>query len=288
MQVFVHGGAGGAPREPLERQGVLDEAVEAGLTTDSPQEAVVAAVNRLERSPRFNAGRGSTIQTDGIHRCDAGVMRSDGSIGAVCNVTGILHPVDLAVAVKEDTPHILLGPEGAMALAEHLGMVTDTDLGTERLRERFTDAEVPDDFAGQLDFVAERFDADDEDAERDTVGAVATDGEELAAATSTGGRWLALRARVGDVPQVGSGYYCSELGAVSTTGNGEAIAQTTLARLVERHIAAGMDAQEAVYEAMATFERETGATAGVIAIDADGSIGSAYNSSRMQTAAGRR
>lgn len=288
MQLLVHGGAGGAPREPLERQAVLDEAVEAGLATGSPQDAVVAAVNRLERSPRFNAGRGGTVQTDGVHRSDAGVMISDGAIGAVCNVTGILHPVDLAVAVKESTPHILLGPEGAMALAEQLEMATDTDLVTERLRERFQAAEVPDDFAGQLDFVTERFDSNDEETERDTVGAVAIDGTELAAATSTGGRWLALQARIGDVPQVGSGYYCSELAAVSTTGNGEAIAQTTLARLVERQIAAGMDAQEAVHEAMATFERETGATAGVIAIDADGSIGTAYNSSRMQTAAGQR
>lgn len=215
-------------------------------------------------------------------------MTSDGEIGAVCNITGVLNPVELAEAVKHHTPHILLGPVGALSLAEHLGIDTDSELGTDRLAERFDDAEVPDDFAGQLEFVNERFGEDEEDTERDTVGAVATDGNRFAAATSTGGRWLALQGRIGDVPQVGCGYYASEVAAVSTTGAGEAIAQTTLARLVERHIEAGLDAQDAAFEAMATFERETNATAGLIALDEAGTIATAFNSSRMQTAAGSR
>lgn len=286
MHVLVHGGAGGAPREPHDRQAVLDRAVDDALETDTPQDAVVAAVTVLERSPRFNAGRGGTMQTDGHHRSDAGVMTSDGAVGAVCNVTGVLEPVALAVAVKARTPHVLLGPAGAMALAEHLGIDTDADLGTDRLAERFAAADVPAGFPAELAFVADRFGAHDD--ERDTVGAVATDGETLAAATSTGGRWLALRGRIGDVPQVGSGFFAAPAGAVSTTGAGEAIARTTLARLVERELAAGRDAQTAVTTAMATFERTTGETAGAIALDPRGGIGTAFNGSRMQTAAGSR
>lgn len=286
MHLLVHGGAGGQPTSPIARQAVLDEAVADGLATDSPQAAVCAAVNRLERSPRFNAGRGGTVQTDGRFRSDAGLMTSTGDIGAVCNVTGVLHPIDLAAAVKDETPHILLGPDGAMALAEHRGIDTDTDLGTDRMRERYEAAAVPDGFADELAFVVDTFDVDDEATERDTVGAVATDGEVLAAATSTGGRWLALRGRIGDVPQVGCGFFASDVGAVSTTGNGEAIAQTTLARLVERRLAAGDDVESATMAAMATFERETDATAGVIAVDREGAIATAFNSARMQTAAG--
>ncbi|ELK52663.1 asparaginase, partial [Haloferax sp. BAB-2207] len=64
----------------------------------------------------------------------------------------------------------------------------------------------------------------------DTVGAVATDGETFASATSTGGRWFALAGRVGDVPQIGSGFYASPAGGASTTGAGEDIARVTLAR----------------------------------------------------------
>lgn len=286
MHVLVHGGAGGVPDEPRDRQAVLDEAVEVGLAAESPTEAVRVAVNRLERSPRFNAGRGGTVQTDGQFRSDAGVMTSDGAAGAVCNVTGVLNPIDLATAVKEQTPHVLLGPAGAMELADHLGIDAGVDLGTDRMRERFEDAGVPAGFSEELAFVSDTFDSADESVERDTVGAVATDGETLAAATSTGGRWLALRGRVGDVPQIGCGFFCSSAGAVSTTGNGEAIAKTTLARLVERRLAAGADVETATVEAMATFEHETDATAGLIAIDADGEIATAFNSSRMQTAAG--
>lgn len=286
MHILVHGGAGGDPTEPIDRQAVLDAAVDDGLATETPLDAVAAAVRRLEDSPRFNAGTGGTMQTDGVHRSDAGVMTSDGAIGAVCNVTGIQNPVDLAVAVQAHTPHILLGPAGALELAAHLGIDTDYDLSTEQLAARFESENVPGDFADQLAFVTERFDAPPESDERDTVGAVATDGETLAAATSTGGRWLALMGRIGDVPQVGSGYYASPRGAVSTTGNGEGIAQVTLARLVERHLHQGSGIERAVVDAMATFERETDATAGVIAIDADGAIATAYNSTRMQTAAG--
>jgi len=58
--------------------------------------------------------------------------------------------------------------------------------------------------------------------DHDTVGAVATDGETFAAATSTGGRSFALAGRVGDVPQVGSGFFCTEAGGASATGAGEA------------------------------------------------------------------
>ena len=288
MHVLVHGGAGGAPREPAARQKVLDEAVSDGLEAATPIEAVKAAVRCLEDSPRFNAGTGGTIQSDGIYRSDAGIMTDDGSIGAVCNLTGIRHPVDLADSVRTELPHIFLGPAGAMAFAEHLGIDTGYDLSTDRLTERFEAEGVPADFAGQLRFISERFDAPRPSDDLDTVGAVATDGETLAAATSTGGRWLALRGRIGDVPQVGCGYYASPAGAVSTTGNGEAIAQVTLARLVERQLERGHEVQQAVTEAMATFERETDATAGVIAITAAGEIGSAYNSARMQTAAGSR
>ena len=67
----------------------------------------------------------------------------------------------------------------------------------------------------------------------ETVGAVAIDrGGNIAAATSTGGITAKRPGRVGDSPLVGCGAYAdNESVGVSCTGNGEAIAKITLARL---------------------------------------------------------
>lgn len=280
MQVVLHGGAGGDPTRPRRRQAVLDEAAATALEADDPEGAVVAGVAHLERSGRFNAGHGATIQSDGIHRLDAGIMTGDRVVGAVCGVTRVDSTVELARAVKDETPHVLLGPAGAHDLAGTVGLRTEEPVGSSERAEAFADLDVPEGFAGQLGAVADRFGAD-----HDTVGAVARDGDRLAAATSTGGRWLALKGRVGDVPQVGSGFYCSPHGAVSTTGHGEAIARVTLARSVERRLADGADAQAAATAAVARLEATTGGDAGVIAVDSAGHIGTAFNTARMQTAA---
>lgn len=285
MRVLVHGGAGGVPTEPRERQHTVDAAAQAGTSAETPMAAVVAAVNTLEADPAFNAGRGGTIQTDGRYRTDAGLMTSDRSVGAVCNVPNVVHPIDLARAVMTETPHGLLGPEGARQLAAEIGVDTEADLSTERTTTRFAEADVPESFGDQLAYVRERFGTGGDGVHAfDTVGAVATDGADLAAATSTGGRWLALAGRIGDVPQVGCGFYCSDRAAVSTTGAGEDIARMTLAREVERRIADGADPEGAAIGAIADLEAETDGRAGVIAITAGGAIGTAFNSTRMQTA----
>jgi isoaspartyl peptidase/L-asparaginase-like protein (Ntn-hydrolase superfamily) len=92
---------------------------------------------------------------------------------------------------------------------------------------------------------------------------------------------------VGDVPQVGSGFYCSPAGGASATGAGEDIARTTLARRAVDRLDDGDDPQSAAAGALDRFERETGSTAGLVVLSEDG-VGSAYNSEAMQTAVAER
>ncbi|MFD1647330.1 isoaspartyl peptidase/L-asparaginase [Haloarchaeobius litoreus] len=297
MQVIVHGGAGGVPDDPEPRQAVLDEAAERGAAATTPLDAVEHAVRVLESSPRFNAGVGACAQSDGILRTDAGVMTDDRSVGAAASMPGVEAAVSVARSVLEETPHILLSGVHAVDFAAAQDIDAEVDLWTESTRGRFADADVPDgDMAAQARWVAETFggstadpDAEQEDAgapagkDHDTVGAVARDGEEFAAATSTGGRWLALAGRVGDVPQVGSGFYCSPAGGASATGAGEDIARVTLSRRAVRYLEAGLDAQAAADRAIDEFGELTGASAGVIVADHEGT-GAAYNSEGMQTA----
>ncbi len=302
MQIIVHGGAGGVPDDPEPRGAVLDEAAESGADATTPLAAVERAVRVLERSPRFNAGVGACAQSDGILRTDAGVMTDDRSAGAACAMPGVEAAVSVARGVLEETPHVLLSGVHAVDFAAAQGLDAEVDLWTDSTRERFEAADTPDgDMGTQATWVRETFggatadpDADQEDAgaegrarpdqrDHDTVGAVATDGESFAAATSTGGRWLALAGRVGDVPQIGSGFYCSPAGGASATGAGEDIARVTLSRRAVRYLEDGLDAPAAAERAIAEFGELTGSSAGIIVHDGE-QAGLAYNSDGMQTA----
>ena len=294
MKLIVHGGAGGAPDDPAARQTVLDEAADAGAGERTPLDAVEAAVERLEASPRFNAGRGSAVQSDGAIRTDAGVMTSDREAGAACSMPGVERALRVARIVVEETPHVLVSGDHAVALAEDFGVETGRDLWTDRTRQRWERASPPEGSPReQLEWISERFgEGAGTDgrppSDHDTVGAVATDGERTVAATSTGGRWYALAGRVGDVPQIGAGFFATPAGGASATGAGEAIATTSLSRRAVDHLEAGADAQRAADAAVEEFESLTDASAGVIVADADGAVGSAYNSEAMQTSVASR
>jgi beta-aspartyl-peptidase (threonine type) len=303
MQVIVHGGAGADPDDPPARQSVLDEAADTGADASSPLDAVTAAVRVLESNPRFNAGVGGAVQSDGVVRTDAGLMTSDRSVGAAASLPGVEHAVEAARVVLAETPHVLVSGDQAVRLAANYGVEPDCDLWTDRTRDRWAELEPPDGGpAKHLPWLADRFggvDAGGRDAaptdggdgdphDHDTVGAVARHGDRLAAATSTGGRWLALAGRVGDVPQVGSGFYCAPAGGASATGAGEDIARVTLARRAVSHLERGDDAATAADRAIESFGELTGSDAGVIVLGRDGSLGSAFNSDAMQTATARR
>ncbi len=279
MRVIAHGGAGEAPDESDPRQAVLDGAVTDGAEADTPVEAVLETVKMLESSPRFNAGVGGSIQADGVVRTDAGLMTEDRSVGAACSMPGVEHAAEVARIVMEQTPHVMITGVHAVDLAAAYDVEVEGNLVSDRTRERWAEMDPPEptDVREQAAWVRKRFGGSD------TVGAVASDGNRLAACTSTGGRWAAMAGRVGDVPQVGSGFFCTEAGGASATGAGEDITRVTLARrgveLLDEH---GPEAAAA--EAIAEFESITGSTAGVILVDSEGQTGSATNAEAMQVA----
>jgi len=300
MRVVVHGGAGGVPDEPAPRQETLDEAAERGTGAETPLDAVEAALAPLESSPRFNAGVGGAVQSDGVVRTDAGVMTSDRAVGATCSMPGVEHAASVARVVHSETPHVFVSGEHAVDLADEFGVETGVDLLTDETRERYEAEDPPRGGPREhLDWLASRFGSGDDQAgegsgsdadgdgtrgapDHDTVGAVASDGETFAAATSTGGRSFALAGRVGDVPQVGSGFFCTEAGGASATGAGEDIARVTLSRRAVDFLDEGLGAQAAADRAIEEFDEITGSGAGVIVLDDDGA-GSAFNTDGMQT-----
>lgn len=283
MDVVVHGGAGSAPAHPDARLAVVEQAAQTGSEQPTPVDAVLTAVSVLETSPRLNAGIGGSVQSDGEIRTDAGIMTADRDVGAACSMAGVADAIAVADAVRTQTPHVLLAGEEAVAFADLLGIETGVDLWTDRTRSRWEDFDVASaSRSEQLAAVRERF-----GGSSDTVGAVASDGDQVVAGTSTAGRWFALAGRVGDVPQVGSGFYASSSGGASTTGAGEDIARLTLSREVIRSLESGADPQAAAEAAVRTFRGVSDGNVGVIAMTPEGEVGAANASEAMQTSVAR-
>ena len=240
----------------------------------SSLDAVEATIRVLEDDPLFNAGRGSVFTADGRNELDASIM--DGATlraGAVAGVTRTRNPISLARAVMEKSPHVMLARDGAdqFSIEQGLPQVTPDYFRTEERWQQLLDWRR--DHAADLDPTHSH----------GTVGAVAIDIHgHLAAGTSTGGMTGKRWGRIGDSPVIGAGTYASDKDcAVSGTGSGEYFIRTSAARqLCDRIAWHGENVQAAASATIANIGG-IGGDGGVIAMDGEGRIAFAMNTSGM-------
>lgn len=278
--IIVHGGCGYITKESQKPQKLqqLKTAVVNGIRKmkdgGSSLDAVEIAVTVLEDSPLFNAGVGSVLRIDGSIELDALIMEGkDLRAGSVAAVKGVKNPAKLARMVMEKTDHIQLCGEGASLFSRSMGFdeVSDNELRTSRATERLEK------------FLAEQ----NVSRGSDTIGAVAIDSSGcIACCTSTGGILGAMKGRVGDTPQIGSGGYSDNLvGGVSTTGDGECIARVTLARLILFHMEQGLTVEQSLKKSLHYMKEKTGCDiGGAIVISSSGVIGKGFISPEMSWA----
>ncbi|MFP4090084.1 MAG: isoaspartyl peptidase/L-asparaginase family protein [Cyclobacteriaceae bacterium] len=307
VALAIHGGAGTIKRENMtpereaEYRAKLEEALKAGYAIldegGSSLNAVVAAIQVMEESPLFNAGKGAVFTNEGKNELDAAIM--DGATrnaGAIAGITNIKSPVAAARAVMENSPHVMMIGKGAEQFAEGQGLeVVDpsyfyTENRYQQL-QRIIDTEKQ-----QLDHDGDTkkdsrqgsiLDQKFPDRKFGTVGAVALDQDgNLAAATSTGGMTNKRYGRVGDVPIIGAGTYASnETCAVSATGHGEYFIRSVVAYDIAALMKyKGLSLQEAADEVVKDKLVEMGGGGGVISIDAKGNIAMPFNTAGMYRA----
>jgi L-asparaginase / beta-aspartyl-peptidase len=288
----IHGGAGTLPRAEMSgamegkyRSG-LDAALDAGYAVlqrgGTSLDAVTRAVTVLEDNPLFNAGLGAVFTLDGRNELDAAIM-DGGSLkaGAVCGVTHIRNPIELARTVMEHSEYVMLSGAGAeeFALTRGVALVPRSYFYTpERWRQleriRSGDAGLS---ALTISHVG-------------TVGAVALDGAgRLAAATSTGGMTGKRYNRIGDSPIIGAGTYADDRScAVSATGHGEVFIRAAVAHdICSRMRFGGRTLSTAVREVVLEELPALRGEGGVIAIDRHGEISMEFNSEGMFRASRR-
>ncbi len=277
--VIVHGGAGYVSTDDMteQQEKEIRETIEKSLQKSNEHlanggtsvEAIQIAINILEDSSHFNAGKGSVFTSAGTHELDASIMNGKNvQAGAVAGLTNIKNPIDAAIAVMEHSPHVFLIGKGAEEFALAHGMET-----------------VPQSYFYNEDRYIEHIeDLDENNKKFGTVGAVAIDKNgNIAAGTSTGGMTNKRYGRVGDVPVIGAGTYAENgVGGLSATGHGEYFIRNVATYDIAAQVKYGTSTlDEAGYHTLMKKLKSQGGDGGVIGIDKYGKVVIHFNTVAM-------
>ncbi|MEA5621204.1 isoaspartyl peptidase/L-asparaginase, partial [Cronbergia sp. UHCC 0137] len=274
-KLIIHGGAGSSLHgkgglESVRRSlyDVIEEVYSLLSSGASASQAVVRGCQMLEDNPRFNAGTGSVLQSDGQIRMSASLM--DGATGrfsGVINIARVKNPIELAQFLQT-SPDRVLSDYGAAELARELQVPSYNGLTDLRLQEWIQERQ--DNFKRTMAGVVAEPELES-NAGRGTIGVVALDGDgKIAAGTSTGGKGFERIGRVSD-SAMPAGNYATANAGVSCTGIGEDIIDECLAPKIVVRVTDGMTLKEAMQRSFTEADKNQ-RDLGAIALDATGVI----------------
>lgn len=294
VAIAIHGGAGTilkssmTPQKEAAYKNVLAKAVKHGYSLlqegRKGEVAVVETIKILETSPLFNAGIGAVYTFDGEHELDASIMHGGNkNAGAVAGVKTIRSPIEAALLVMNESPHVMLSGEGAESFAEENGLehVENTVFDTEFRKQAL------DRVKARMQQASNGYGTQQGNERFGTVGAVVLDSEgNIVAGTSTGGMTAKRYGRIGDSPVIGAGTFAdNESCAVSATGHGEYfIRYNVAADICARMKYQGLTLDDAANTVVNEVLVNAGGEGGVIAIDSKGNIAMPFNSAGMYRA----
>ncbi|WP_412477065.1 isoaspartyl peptidase/L-asparaginase family protein [Flavobacterium sp. TBRC 19031] len=251
--------ANGAAWEILKNSGRALDAVEAGVK--------IPEGDPKERS----VGYGGRPDRDGKVTLDACIMDEFANIGSVAALEHIKHPISVARAVMEKTPHVMLVGDGALQFALSQGFKKENLLVEESEKE----------WKEWLKTSQYKPIANIEN--HDTIGMIALDVHgNLSGACTTSGMAFKMHGRVGDSPIIGAGLYVdNEIGAATATGHGEEVIRIAGCHLVVELMRQGTSPQQACEEAVSRIVKLTknrnknlkDIQVGFIALDKQGNYG---------------
>lgn len=216
--------------EILERGGSALDAVESGVMV-------------VEADPvSTSVGIGGFPDAEGDVTLDASIMNHEGQCGAVACLEKTLHPIQVARAIMERTPHVMLVGEKARDFAKQIGHPKTNLLTTNaKMAWKAWKADNPTWRAFSTDI-----------SNHDTIGMLALDKQgNLSGACTTSGWAFKIPGRVGDSPIIGAGLYVdNEIGAATATGTGEEVIKICGSFLVVELMRQGYSPEDACKEAV--------------------------------------
>lgn len=206
------------------------------------------ALDAVEQGVRFteadpterSVGYGGRPDRDGKVTLDACIMDEFAGIGSVAALEHIKHPISVARAVMEKTPHVMLVGDGALQFAKEQGFPEENLLTPESEKE------------WKEWLKTAKYEPVVNIENHDTIGMIALDSKgNLSGACTTSGMAFKMHGRVGDSPIIGAGLYVdNEVGAATATGHGEEVIRTVGSHLVVELMRQGYAPQKACEEAV--------------------------------------
>jgi N4-(beta-N-acetylglucosaminyl)-L-asparaginase len=242
--------------EKLKNTGSILDAVEAGVrTTELDMENLSVGLQGLP-------------DREGITTLDASIMCGDGSCGSVAFVRQVKHPISLARAVMEKTPHVMMVGEGARQFALAQGFPMEPEVLSHKAQQEYDKWKMH----SQYKPVINR-------ENHDTIGMIGLDAAgKLAGSCTTSGLAYKMHGRVGDSPIIGAGLFVDDqVGAATATGLGESIIRICGSFLIVELMRQGRSPQEACEEAVrrlvAKNKQIEDIQAGFLAMNTEGEVG---------------
>jgi len=276
-KLIIHGGAGSSLQdkgglEPIRKSlhAIIEELYYFLSTGATASQAVVRGCQLLEDNPRFNAGTGSVLQSDGQIRMSASLMDSASKhFSGVINVSRVKNPIQMAQFLQ-NSPDRVLSDYGSAELARELQVPSYNALTDLRLQEWIQERQ--DNFKRTMaGVVAEPELVQSSNAGRGTIGVVVLDTYgKIAAGTSTGGKGFERIGRVSD-SAMPAGNYATTFAGVSCTGIGEDIIDECLAAKIVVRVTDGMSLKEAMQRSFIEADNNK-RDFGAIALDSTGVI----------------
>ena len=235
-------------------------------------DAVEAGVRVTEADiTNRSVGIGGRPDRDGHVTLDACIMDENSRCGSVACLEGIKHPISVARAIMDKTPHVMLVGDGAKEFADQQGFEKYKTPIKEVKKDWKAWKKENKDLLKKPNINHEN---------HDTIGMLAMDEYgNMSGSCTTSGWAYKMHGRVGDSPIIGAGLFIdNEVGGACATGMGEAIIRIAGSHTVVELMRQGKTPQEAcklaVERIISKHTDMTGLQCGFLAMDMFGRVGS--------------
>ena len=202
-------------------------------------------------------------------------MDHDSRCGAVAFLEEIIHPIDVARAIMDKTPHVMLVGKGAQQWALENGFTKASfQVPVPPVQKDYEEWRIKSEYKTGVNV-----------ENHDTIGMLALDANgRMAGACTTSGMAYKIRGRVGDSPIIGAGLFIDgDVGGATATGVGEAMIRTAGSSAVVESMRRGASPEEACYDIVQRILKKhpgvDGMQVGFLAMNMQGETGgySVYN-----------
>jgi N4-(beta-N-acetylglucosaminyl)-L-asparaginase len=223
----------------------------------SAVDAVEAGVMMTESTINCCVGLGANPDRDGIVTLDASIMDHLWNCGSVGALERIKHPISVARRVMEKTPHVILVGVGAQQFALAEGFPLEPPVLSDDAKKAYEQWLKKSEYKPVINVENTKSSGGSGPSaparlpngewNHDTIGMVAMDAAgNLSGSVTTSGMGFKMRGRLGDSPIIGAGLFVdNEVGAVTSTGQGEDVIRVCGSHSVVEMMRQGMGPEAA-------------------------------------------